>query len=201
MTLHHPIPRQLPPILIALALPLLAACAGSEQFATIRTAKDGLQQFVAATHTDAECRAAVARDPRYEVLAVHMPLADIGAATLPQMANPGLASAAEIAALDAFTRDISDCRQRLLQVADGTLPSFGPILEAAQDKDDETFVKLVAHRLTWGQAVLQLKRNRNRMRAELIDRADHVVVTLEKLQQAQLDRRTAILSSVIRILP
>ncbi len=48
---------------------------------------------------------------------------------------------------------------------------------------------------------MRLKSNRTELRARLIARADQVIAEIDKLQQEQLNRRTTILSSVIRILP
>lgn len=183
------------------ALPLITACAApSEQAAMLNTQND-LQRFVAATGDALKCRAEVSAHPRYRILLRRLPLTDLGTATLPQMTDTDFATPAEISALDAWTRDVNTCRQRLLQVANATFPSFGPAVEAAQDNDDAVFVKLAERKLTWGQALMQLKVNRTRLRADLLARTDRVVIELGNLQQAQLNRRTTILSSIIRILP
>lgn len=192
----------LAPRLLALAAALLiAACASSQQAAAVATTQDGLQRTLAATEKALQCRAANARNPAYAVLQRHMPLANIGMATLPQMTDRSHASTMERAALDSWIRDENDCRQHLLEAIDGTLPSFGPILEAGRDDDDAVYVGLAQRRLTWGEAVMRLRANRTRLRAAMIARGDKVLSEVSRMQQAQLDRRTAILSSVIRILP
>lgn len=180
---------------------LLGACAAPSQIATMQKTEDYLQRFVTAAQEALDCRAAAARGPRYQALNRHMPLADVGSATLPQMLDPAFATSAEVEALAAWTRDANACREPLLQVTDDTLPSFGPIIEASRDADDAVFVKLAQHRLTWGEAVMGLKDNRTKLHASVIDRADQVTAELGRAQQEQLTRRTAILSSVIRILP
>ena len=167
----------------------------------MQKSQDDLQRFVVAAQDAVGCRATAARNPRYLVLDRHMPLADVGSASLPQMLDRTLATGAEVSALDAWDHDVNACRERLLQVTDRTLPSFGPIIEASRDADDAVFVKLAQHRLTWGEAVMRLKDNRTKLRASVVDRADQVTAELGRAQQEQLGRRTAILSSVIRILP
>ena len=97
--------------------------------------------------------------------------------------------------------DINTCRNQLLQVTKETLQSFAPIIEASRDVDNEVFVKLARHEMTWGGAVLCLQRSRTKLRANFIARADHVGADIDKLQQAQLNRRTALMSSVVGILP
>jgi hypothetical protein len=167
----------------------------------MRNTEADLQHFIAATNDAVACRAAAAENPRYRVLDERVPLKNIGTASLPQMADRRLASRAEIAALSVWSHDLSACRERLLQVANSTLPSFGPIIENAANEDDATLVQLTQQKISWGAAVMQLKRNRTKLRSDLISRADQVIGQLGKMQQEQLNRRTTILSAVIRILP
>lgn len=129
-----------------------------------------------------------------------MPLDDIGRASLLQMADPELVTSSEVAALDAWTGDLNACRERLLQVANKTLPAFGPIVEASRDDDDAIFVELAQRKLTWGRAVMRLKSTRTRLRADLIARADQVLGEARKLEQQQLNRRVTLLSTVVDIL-
>jgi hypothetical protein len=82
-----------------------------------------------------------------------------------------------------------------------TLPGFGPIIEQARDKDDAVYVMLARHKLTWGQGVMRLKINRTEMRGALIARADQIDARIGSAQEEERNRRTTILSSVIRILP
>jgi hypothetical protein len=182
-------------------LPLLAACAVQSQIAAIRGTEADLQHFVAATNDSVACRAVAARSPRYRVLDERMPLTDIGAASLRQMADQRYASRVEIAALDAWSHDLDACRIRLLRVAYSTLPSFGPIIERAGNEDDATFVQLTQYKITWGTAVMRMKNNRTKLRSDLIARVDQVIAELGKIQQEQLNRRTTIFSSIIRIIP
>ena len=160
-----------------------------------------LQRFVAATNDAIACRATAAQNPRYRILDERMALTDIGSASLPQMTDPALATRAQILALDAWSHDLNACREQLLQVTYNTLPSFGPIIEAARDQDDATFVQLAERKVTWGKAVMQLKRSRTTLRADLTGRADQVLAEHGKQEQEQLNRRATILSSIIRILP
>jgi len=193
--------RARPPGAVAAALLMLGACAGPAQIARVQAGQDSLQRFVAATQEALACRAAAAANPRYADIRRHMPLGDAGEATLPQLLDPSRATKEEVVALAAWVADSNACRQRLLQVADGTFPSFGPIIEAARDQDDVVFVRLADRELTWGQAVIHLRRNGTKLRHDLIARADRVAADIDKMQQEQLNRRTTILSSVIRILP
>ena len=181
-------------------LVVAAACAGPPQL-EIRNIELDLQSFVTATNDAIACRATAAQHPRYRILAERMPLTDIGSASLSQMTDPGLATRAQILALDAWSYDLNACREPLLQAAYNTLPSFGPIIEAARDEDDATFVQLTEQKVTWGEAVLRLKRNRTTFRTNLTARADQVLAELGKQQQEQLNRRATILSSIIRALP
>jgi hypothetical protein len=130
-----------------------------------------------------------------------MPLADIATVSLPQMTNPRLASEDEIAALDTWIDDLNACRGQLLEVTYATIPSLGPIIEEARNEDYLAFVKLARRRQTWGETVMRLMSNRTKLRADVIARVDQVIGTVGEMQQEQLNRRSAILSSVIRILP
>ena len=186
---------------LAGTMPLVAAaCAGLSQI-EIRNTELDLQRFVGATNDAIACRATAAQNPRYRILDERIPLTDIGSASLPQMTDPGLATRAQISALDAWSHDLDACREPLLQVTYNVLPSFGPRIEAARDEDDATFVQLAEHKVTWGEAVMRLKRNRTTLRANLTARADQVLAELGKQQQEQLNRRATILSSIIRVLP
>jgi hypothetical protein len=187
--------------MLAGAMPLVAvACAPLSQL-EIRNTESDLQRFVAATNDAIACRTTAAQNPRYRILDERMPLTDIASASLPQMTDPGLATRAQISALDAWSHDLNACREPLLQVTYNVLPSFGPIIEAARDEDDATFVQLAEHKVTWGEAVMRLKRNRTTLRANLTARADQVLAELGKQEQEQLNRRATILSSIIRTLP
>jgi hypothetical protein len=182
-------------------MPLVtAACAGPSQLEG-RNIELDLQRFIAATNDAIACRITAAQNPRYRILAERMPLTDIGSASLPQMTDPGLATRAQILSLDAWSHDLNACREPLLQVTYNTLPSFGPIIEAARDEDDATFVQLAEHKVTWGEAVMRLKRNRTTLRANLTARADQVLAELGKQEEEQRNRRATILSSIIRALP
>jgi hypothetical protein len=187
--------------MLAGTMPLLAAACVAPAQLEIRNAELDLQRFVAATNDAIACRATAAQNPRYRILDERMPLTDIGSASLPQMADPSLATRAQIPALHAWSHDLNACREQLLQVTYNTLPSFGPIIEAARDQDDATFVQLTERKVTWGEAVMRLKKNRTTLRADLTARADQVLAELGNQQQEQLNRRATILSSIIRVLP
>jgi hypothetical protein len=81
------------------------------------TEQDASEQFRAAVQKAVDCRTEAARNHRYASLDVHMPLADIGEASLLQMVNPQLATGDEIATLDIWTRNVDGCRDQLLLVA------------------------------------------------------------------------------------
>ena len=182
-------------------MPLVAAaCAGFSQL-EIRNTELDLQRFIAAANDAIACRTATAQNPRYRILDERMPLTDIGSASLPQMIYQGFATPAQVLALDTWSHDLNACREPLLQVTYNTLPSFGPIIEAARDEDDATFVQLAEHKVTWGEAVIRLKRNRTTLRANLTARADQVLAELGKQEEEQRNRRATILSSIIRTLP
>lgn len=183
------------------ALPLISACSSPAEQAAVQGTQDDLQRFVAATEDALKCRAEVSARPRYRLLLQRLPLTDLGTATLPQMTEPDFATPEEISTLDGWTRGVNACRQQLLQAAEATFPICGPAIEVARDNDDAVFVKLAERKLTWGQAVMQLKVNRTKLRADLFARADQFVSELGKLQQAEWNRRATILSSIIRILP
>jgi hypothetical protein len=183
------------------AMLVLAACMVSPGRSYIQTGPDEVEQFRAAVREAVNCRTAAARNQRYAGLDVRMPLADIAEASLPQMIDPHLATSDEIATLDGWTRDVGACRDRLLPVTYATLPSFGPIIEQARDNDDAVYVMITQHKLTWGQGVMRLKVNQTELRAALIARTDQLIVRIGNAQEQERNRRTTILSSVIRILP
>ena len=201
MGVRWPVVRQWRQAVCLAALPLLSACVVPSQATGVQTTQDNLSGFAAAADHAAECRATVARDPAYRILRRHMPLIKLGSATLPQMADRERATGDEIVALDAWTRDINACRERLLQETDRTIPTFGPIIEQARNDDNAVFVMLARRELTWGDAVMLLMGNRTQMRSGLIHGADQVISDVARLQQAELGRRTTILNSIIRILP
>jgi hypothetical protein len=148
------------------------------------------------------CRAAAAAKPGYAVLAPHMPLDDIGLATLQQMIAPARATSDDIAALEAWVRDVNTCRESLmLKVSESALQSFGPLVERGRDADDAVFVKLAQRKITWGEAVVALRVNRTKLRADVIASGRQVVAEIDKAQQQQLNRRADILNAVIRTLP
>lgn len=111
------------------AMLTLCTCAGPSQLSATRKTQVDLQRYLAATQDAIECRNTAAGKPQYQVLDYHMPLKDIGAATLPQLIDPKFATGGEISALDAWTRDVNACRTVLLQATESTLPAFGPIIE------------------------------------------------------------------------
>jgi hypothetical protein len=128
-------------------------------------------------------------------------LTNMAEASLPQMADPRFASKSEIAALGAWSLNLSECRERLLEVADNTLPSFGPIIDGSGNEDDAIFVQLSQHKMAWGTAVLRLKYNRTKLRSDLFTAADQIITNLNKMEEEQLNGRATILSSVIRAFP
>jgi hypothetical protein len=117
------------------------------------------------------------------------------------MTDRGLATRAQISALDAWSHDLNACREQLLQVTYNTLPSFGPIIEAARDRDDATFVQLTERKMAWGEAVMRLRKTRTTLRADLTAHADQVLAELGKQEEEQRNRGATILSSIIRVLP
>ena len=177
------------------ALSVLASCGASQLF-TPYASRANLQRFAAAAQAAMECRAAAARNPQYRILDRRIPLADVGAATLHQMADPDLVASSEVAALDAWLGELNACREKLLQAANDTLPAFGPIIEASRDDDDAIFVELAQHKLTWGNAVMRLKSTRTKLSADLIARADQTLGESRRLEQEQLNRRVKLLSAV-----
>jgi hypothetical protein len=179
----------------------LAACATSERLSPRWTEPAGIEQLQEAIRTATDCRVAAASNPRYSILVGHMPLDDVGKATLPEMIDPYLATSDEVTALDAWTRDVGACRDQLLQTAYANLPSFGPIIERARDKDDSVYVMLAHRKLTWGQAVMRLRADRTELRAGVITRAEEMIARVGAAQEEERNRRATILSSVIRIIP
>jgi hypothetical protein len=187
--------------MLATTIPLVAAACAAPSQLEIRNTELDLQRFVAATNDAIAWRATAAQNPQYRSLDERMPLTDIGSASLPQMTDPGLATRAQISALDAWSHDLNACREQLLQVTYNTLPSFGPIIEAARDRDDATFVQLTERKVTWGEAVMRLRKTRTTLRADLTAHADQVLAELGKQEEEQRNRRATILSSIVRVLP
>ncbi len=185
---------------LAVTASLFGACTSSPLQSKLNT-QNNLRQFRVATQRAIECRTKAAQDPRYQVLREQIPLTNIDAAQLSQMADQKFATKGEILALDSWTGDVNACLERLLREVDTTIPSFGPIIEASWNDDNTVFVKLAHHQTTWGDAIMSLKRNKTKLRTDLIARADQVAAEVTKMEQAQFNRRTAIISSVIGILP
>lgn len=186
---------------VGAAMLALAACAVPSAPPYGQTEEDEGERFRAAVLTAVDCRTMAARNRRYVNLSTRMPLADLAEASLPQMTDPRFATSGEIATLDAWTRDVGACWNQLLLVTYTTLPGFGPIIEQGRDNDDAVYVMLARHKLTWGQGVMRLKVNRTELRAALIAQADQITARIGNAQEAERNRRTTILSSVIRILP
>jgi hypothetical protein len=187
-------------IILGAAAWALAACATSG-LSHRQAEQDDIEQFQSATQTAVECRTTAASNPRYSVLTAHMPLDDLSRATLPQMIDQHHATIDEVTALDGWTHDVGACRDLLLRVTYANVPSFGPIIEQARDKDDSVYVMLAHHKLTWGQGVMRLKADQTELRTALITRADEIMARVGTAQEAERNRRATILSSVIRILP
>jgi hypothetical protein len=186
----------------ALGLTMLGGCAISSEVVDAAATERSLLDFVAAAKDAMACRAAAAAKPGYAVLAPHMPLDDIGLATLQQMIAPARATSDDIAALEAWVRDVNTCRESLmLKVSESALQSFGPLVERGRDADDAVFVKLAQRKITWGEAVVALRVNRTKLRADVIASGRQVVAEIDKAQQQQLNRRADILNAVIRTLP
>ncbi len=183
----------------AVVVALLSACESLPR--SQMNAQNNLRRFRAAAQHAVQCRAAAARKPSNQVLNEHMPLTDLDNATLTQMVDKKLATNSEIAALGSWTGDVNRCLEPLLREANVTIPSVGPIIEASWNSDTAVFVKLAHRQVTWGEAVISLKSNSTKMRADLIARGDQVAAEIGKLEQAQYDRRTAIITAVIGILP
>jgi hypothetical protein len=184
----------------AVAIALLGACAGSLHQSQIDT-QNNLQRFREAARDAVQCRATAARDPRYQILNQHMPLANIDDANLSQMIDERFATNSEIAVLASWIRDVNGCLERLLRETNATISAFGPIIEASWNNDIAVFVKLAHRQMNWGEAVMRLKSNTTKLRADVIARADQVSAELSKMEQAEFNRRTAIITSVIGILP
>jgi hypothetical protein len=184
---------------------LLGACADSESRSQMKAqkikAQDDLRRFREATQQAVHCRAEAAGNSRYQVLNEHMPLTDLDDATLSQMTDKKLATDTEIAALDSWTRDMNRCLEPLLREANATIPSFGPIVDASWDSDTEVFVKLAHREMTWGEAVIRLRSNSTKMRADLIARADQVSAQISKVDQTEYNRSTSIITSILGVLP
>jgi hypothetical protein len=184
----------------AVAIALLGACAASLPQSRV-DAQNSLRRFREAARDAVQCRATAARNPRYQILNQHMPLANIDDANLAQMIDQRFATNSEIAVLDAWTRDVNRCLERLLRDTNATISAFGPIIEASWNDDIAVFVKLAHRQIGWGEAVMRLKSNTTKLRADVIARADQVSAEISKMEQAQFNRRTAIITSVIGILP
>ena len=184
----------------AVAVLILGACT-SALSQPKSNAEDSLRRFRVEAQTEIKCQAAAARNPQYQILRGDMPLTDFEAVTLSEMANQNFATNEEISALDAWTNDINVCLQPLLHDTDATVASIGPIIEASWNDNNAVFVKLVHHQMRWGETVTRLKGDRIKLRADVIARADKVSEELGKLQMAQFNRNTAIITAAIGILP
>jgi hypothetical protein len=189
----------------AVAIALLGACADSESRSQMKAqkmqAQEDLRRFRDAAQQAVHCRAEAAQNSRYQVLSEHMPLTDLDDATLSQMTDKNFATDSEIAALDAWTRDMNRCLEALVREANATIPSFGPVVEASWNDDTVVFVKLAHREMTWGEAVIRLKSNTIKMRADLIARADQVSAQISKVDQTEYNRSTSIITSIIGLLP
>ena len=188
-------------VAIGIGASVLAGCAAPEQQMNLMATKRNLAKFISAAQDEAACSAAAGANPAYAPLRPHMPWEDIGQASLSQMTDQSHATDEEIAALDTLNRALAQCRNQLLAVTQSTLPSFGPLIEHGRDQDDAVFVKLAERKITWGDAVMALKANRTALRSDVIANAEKVDSNLDKMQQNQINRRTTLLSSVIRIIP
>jgi hypothetical protein len=185
---------------LSIAISMLGGCVLDEAAKTLHT-ENSLRRFQKATQDAVECRAALARSPKYRILNQRMPLTDLDSASLWQMADLGLATKGEISALNAWIGDLKPCRDRLIEEVIVTLPGFRPTLEAGWNDDEAVFVKLAHHKVAWGEAIMALKSNATKLQTEVISRADQVLAEIEKQEETQISRRTAILSSIVGKLP
>ncbi len=127
--------------ILLFATAAVAGCVDQEPAATIRV---GLRQSSA-------CEAAIARDPRYAPIAVHMPLTGAPATDyqLTDLSRPTADLAAPLADWhDAIRR----CRLITLATVSDTAPAAEPSIQAAYVASDRVLDELAAGRLNWGEA-------------------------------------------------
>ena len=117
------------------------------------------------------------------------------------MSNQNFATKDEILALDSWTGDINPCLEPFIQETDATIPSIGPIIEASWNDENVMFVKLAHHQMKWGEAVTSLRTNKIKLRSDLVDRAGKASEELNRIDLARYNRRTAVITSILGVLP
>jgi len=179
------------------AVSLLSACSTS----TVLEEQQETDRIIAASHSAQTCRDTIAAQPRYQVLARHMPLVVVFDATLMQMTDTTLASNDEIATLGLWMDDLRNCRRELENVVLAEFPLLIVPLTTNWNSDDATFVQLARRKVAWGQAVMELRTHRAQM---LHDVADGVLQESKQIsteKQAESSRRIALFDALTNLFP
>jgi hypothetical protein len=148
-----------------------------------------------------ECRSSVAAEPRYRVIAAHMPLSDLSQATLRQLADPASATREESDVLAAWRDELQLCRDQVVASVLSTDAEYAPMVLAAWNKDDATLVLVVNSKIGWGEAVSQLKTHLVEMLTKIIDTAYRNAAALNRSRDTVLDRRLSILTKLLALVP
>jgi hypothetical protein len=178
-----------------LLLLLVAACQPANEVRSPTDASAFAQQAQ-------ECRTGVARKPEYQVLRAHMPLSDIEQADLGQMADARSISPPEVAALADWADEIQRCRNEIMTAAEHSgLSSYVPIVLADGDRQDRIIVQLMQRKISWGEAILQLKASRTVLLAAISAESEHRGSERSRSAEADRANHAAMLNAFTRLVP
>lgn len=175
----------------------VAGCASQPDF----SAKSMLVETQRVSKETLACRATIAAQPAYRELSRRMPLVDPFNATLAQMSDTAMATSDEIEALESWLEDTRQCRHQVLEEAFKTLPTATSLLLSTWNKDDEAFVKLIEHKVRWGDALILIRRNRAELLAALVNQAIEIAKQTRQERDAEMTRRVQIFGALTNLAP
>jgi hypothetical protein len=131
-----------------------------------------------------------------------MPLTDIEQADLGQMADARSISPPEVVALADWADEIQRCRNEIMTAAEHTgLSSYVPIVLADGDRQDRIIVQLMQRKISWGEAILQLKASRTVLLAAISAESEHRGSERSRSAEADRANHAAMLSAFTRLVP
>jgi len=147
------------------------------------------------------CRNAIGAKPAYRGLSRRMPLVEPFNATLAQVSDSAMANDEEIEALKSWFDDTRQCRRQVLEEAFEGLPTATGLLLSAWNKDDEVFAKLIEHRLSWGDALMRIRRNRAEALIALVNQSIEIAKQARQERDAATARRVQIFGALNSLVP
>ncbi len=142
------------------------------------------------------CAQSVYDSSEFEPLRAHIPLE--GSYSLEQLTDSHMATDEQIKAIYAEHPKMAACREQALNSLAQFTPTVVPILTSEWIRAEDSLIRLIEKKQTWGEYSTAIRADANESRSQLIAEGQRIGAELARSHEVELARRQAAAAAIVQ---